>query len=83
MYSLRLIIFFHDIGGKMLKKLLSCFIIIVILTINGCTSSSKNRGNSGQFGFWATNSSFLSKRKPSIWQCTLDKDSRYQNKNCN
>jgi len=64
-------------------RILSNFIIIILLIITGCTSSSGNRGNSAQFGFWATNSSFLSKRKPSIWQCALDEESRYHNKNCN
>ena len=67
----------------MQKKLLCYFLIIVVFIITGCTSTSGSRGESGQFGFWETNSSFLSKRKPSVWQCALNEDSKYHNKNCN
>jgi len=67
----------------MQKRILSFIIIIIVLILTGCVLSSGNRGDSSQFGFWATNSSFLSKRKPSVWQCTLGEESRYHNKNCN
>jgi len=40
----------------MQKIVLSYFIIIIVLIFTGCTSSSGNRGNSGQFGSWADNS---------------------------
>ena len=66
----------------MQKIILSYFIILNVLVVTGCASSSGNRGDSGQFGFWAKNSSFLSKRKPSVWQCALEEE-RYHNKNCN
>ena len=68
---------------KMKKILFCCYMLTIVLTINGCSSSPLDRGISSQFGFWAKNPSFLSKRKPSIWQGALDEGSRYQNKNCN
>tara|TARA_Y100001970_G_C14225893_1_gene855649 strand:- start:571 stop:792 length:222 start_codon:yes stop_codon:yes gene_type:complete len=68
---------------QMQKRILSYFIIITILIVYGCALSSGNKENSGQFGFWAKNTSFLSKRKPSIWQCALEEESQYQNKECN
>jgi len=67
----------------MKKRVLSYFIIVIVLIITGCTSSSGNRGNGDQFGFWAKNSPYLSKRKPSIWQCAWGEESQYHNKNCN
>ena len=66
------------------KRIFSYIIIINILILTGCSSGLGNRGNSGKFGLWATNSSFLSKRKPSIWQCVLAEGKNgYQNKECN
>jgi len=65
---------------QMQKRVLSYFIIIIVLIITGCTSSSGNRGNVGQFGSWAKNSPSFS--KPSIWQCAWGEENRYQNKQC-
>ena len=68
---------------QMIKKMLSYCLVIIVLIFNGCASDQGKRVNNEKFGFWASKSSFLSKRKPSIWQCALEKSNRYQNKNCN
>ena len=68
-------------GIELMQKLvLSYFIVIIVLVFTGCTSSSGNKGNSGQFGLWADNSQLFG--KPSIWQCVGGKENRYQNKKC-
>ncbi len=64
----------------MQKRVLSYFIIRIVLIITGCTSSSGNRGNVGPFGSWAKNSPSF--RKPSIWQCAWGKENRYQIEKC-
>ncbi len=63
----------------MQKIVLSYFIIIIVLIITGCTSSSGNRGNAGQFGFMTQNTAFSN---PSILQCAWWKEIRYKTGKC-
>jgi len=65
---------------QMQKRVLSYFIIIIVLIITGCTSSSGNRGNAGQNGSWVKISTAFS--NPSISQCAWWKEIRYKTSKC-
>ena len=64
----------------MQKTVLSYFIIIIVLIITGCASSSGNRGNAGQYGSWAKNSTTFS--NPSVLQCAWWKEIQYKTSKC-
>ena len=64
----------------MQKTVLSYFIIIIVLIITGCASSSGNRGNAGQYGAWAKNSTAFS--NPSVLQCAWWKEIQYKTSKC-
>ena len=62
------------------KNSIELFYNNIVLIITVCTSSSGNRGNAGQYGSWAKNSTAFS--NPSILQCAWWKKIQYKTSKC-